>query len=528
MLTEREQLARAALSMKRIAAEAARADPNAFCQYVLRDERNGRRIRQARTHEKWHDLISAYPRLVLWSHVDAGKTQQVSVGRTLWELGRNPNLRVAIISKTADLAKKIVLACKKYIDPSDGIPSRLHDVFPDLRRADDPSLPWNQRQLTVRRNTVAKDPSIQACGNYGNIHGARIDLLIFDDVIDSENTRTAVPRQHLLDWMHSASVFGRLTENARVIFLTNAWHPDDAAHKLAKEPRFHGFRFPVITDQGDLTWPEHWTHKRVQEARQDMDVVEFSRALLCVARADETARFKAEYLARCTALGIGKRLCSNVGEVWEQCGADLGVSREDALAASSAYMLGRTPPPPGGMRIYTGVDLAVQRHDAADLTVLFTIGVYPDGTRRVLWVKSGRWSSPEIIAEIRDAYRRFGGVFIVENNGAQQYIIDMIGHGAAMPIWPFTTGLQKAHPEYGVESLAAEFHSGKWIIPSGKDGTARGKEVDAWAEELVNYDPTAHTGDRLMASWFAREGARMGEREAGTGVGVTIVGGDDD
>lgn len=530
ILSEREQLARAAATMRRHVAVAARNDPSTFCEFVLRDERNGRPIKQARAHEQWHRLISDYPRLVLWSHVEAGKTQQVSVGRTLWELGNNPNLRVAIVSKTADLAKKIILACKKYIDPSDRRPGPLQEVFPGLRRADDTTLPWNQRQITVERNgVIAKDPSIQACGNYGNIHGARIDLLIFDDVIDSENTRTATPRQHLLDWIHSASVFGRLTEDARVIFLTNAWHPDDAAHKLVKEPRFQGFKFPVQDDQGEPTWPERWSRKRIQQAREDMDVVEFSRALMCMARADETARFRKEYIDRCTALGLGQRLCEHIGEVWERCALDLGIAPEDALAAHSAYMLGKPPPPPGGMRIYTGVDLAVQKHDAADKTVFFTIGVYPDGRRRVLNVRSGRWSSPEIIAELKDVWKRFGSVFVVENNGAQQYIIDMVGHDTAIPIWPFTTGQQKAHPEFGVESLAAEFHAGKWIIPSGKDGSQRGKEVDEWAGELVNYDPTAHTGDRLMASWFAREGARMGERDEGTvGVGVTVLGGDDD
>ena len=528
-LTERERLAQAAVAMKRHAAAAARVDPAAFCQYVLRDERNGKRVRNAATHEQWHELISHYKRLVLWAHVDAGKTQQISVGRVLWELGRNPNKRIAIISKTSALAKKIVLACKKYIDPNlpAGEVSALHEVFPGLRRSKDPSLPWNQNQITVSRTAIAKDPSIQACGNYGNIHGARVDLLILDDILDSENTRTFTPRQHLHEWLHSASVFGRLTEDAEIICLSNAWHPEDAAHKLAREPGFMHFRFPVVDEAGRLTWPEHWSHKRVAEARQLMDTVEFSRALLCIARADETARFKKEYLDKAKAAGEGLKLCNHIGEVWEECGPDLGIQQEDILAASSVYLLGQTPPPPGGMSIYTGVDLAVQKHDAADYTVFFTIGIYPDGRRRVLRVKSGRWSSPDIIAELLDTYRRFGGIFVVENNGAQQYIIDMVGATHTVPIFPFTTGKQKANPDFGVESLAAEFHQGKWIVPCGKNGQSRSKEIDTWSEELVNYDPTAHTGDRLMASWFAREGARMNERsEEGGGVGVTILGGD--
>ena len=37
-------------------------------------------------------------------------------------------------------------------------------------------------------------------------------------------------------------------------------------------------------------------------------------------------------------------------------------------------------------------------------------------------------------------------------------------------------------------------------------------EVLAWIQEMLYYDPEAHTGDRLMASWFAREAARGFER----------------
>ena len=34
------------------------------------------------------------------------------------------------------------------------------------------------------------------------------------------------------------------------------------------------------------------------------------------------------------------------------------------------------------------------------------------------------------------------------------------------------------------------------------------KSVREWVDEILYYDPVSHTGDRLMASWIAREGAR--------------------
>jgi hypothetical protein len=506
-------------------AQLARRDPNIFCQYVLKDERNGHAIRQAPMHHKWHELITAYPRLVLWSHVDGGKTNQIAIGRTLWELGRNPNLRVAIVSKTADLAKKIVRAVGQYVEKS----AQLREVFPNLRPANDPSLPWTSFQLTVERSVRAKDASVQATGNYGNIHGSRIDLLILDDVLDHVNTRTPTPRESLWQWVRS-TLFGRLTENARVIMIGNAWHPDDLLHRIEKEPRFVGYRFPVVSPSGVLTWPAQWPHKRIDEARQDMGPLEFSRALLCQARDDETARFKREFIDKGLVRGQGRRLVQSSVELYNDLALDgIAVNVEELQAAEAARRLGVLDSLGyAGIRFYTGVDLAVSKAQSADLTVLFTIAVFPNGDRRVLWIDSGRWSAPEILGKIRDTYTNFGSVFIVENNAAQQYIVDMVNAATAIPVRPFTTGAQKAHPEFGVESLAAEFAGGKWIIPCGPDGKTRSREIDAWLGELIGYDPQAHTGDRLMASWFAREGARADQPKQRGGVGIRIFGDDDD
>lgn len=78
-----------------------------------------------------------------------------------------------------------------------------------------------------------------------------------------------------------------------------------------------------------------------------------------------------------------------------------------------------------------------------------------------------------------------------------------------MPVVPFATGKNKHHPEFGVEGLATEFANGKWIIPSTDGYTPASKELSALVNDLLYYDPNGHTGDHLMAMWFAREGARQ-------------------
>jgi hypothetical protein len=103
--------------------------------------------------------------------------------------------------------------------------------------------------------------------------------------------------------------------------------------------------------------------------------------------------------------------------------------------------------------------------------------------------------------------RRYHSLVVVENNAAQDFIIQFTRQRVNIPIKPYTTTVRAHHPEYGVESIGAEMAAAKWIVPC-KNGQVH-PEVGRWINELIYYDPRSHTGDRLMASFFAREGSRM-------------------
>lgn len=498
------RLIRGAAQLKAMVGKAAQSDPNVFVPFVLRDERTGKMVRQAPMHDDWQTLLSKHSRVVFWSHVEGGKTSQIAIGRVLWELGRDPSLRVCVVSNTKDMAKKIVRMLGQYIEKSD----ELHMVFPHLVPTDDPSLPWKAQALTVKRHGVgSKDPSVQACGVHGNILGSRVDLLVFDDVLDHENTATPSPREDVYRWIRSTP-FSRLTENARVWMIGNAWHPEDAMHRLAKEPGFLAKRFPVISDTGQLTWPERWSEERITKAKGDLGPLEYARQLQCQARDDTSARFKREWIDLCLKKGDGCRTVTTLEEAWDGPLPD-GIDPEERDAGPDFLARGHEEVfrAGGGAFVFTGCDLAVQRKDSNDLTSLFTMLVEADGTRRPLRIESGRWTGPEILKRIEETYRRFGSIFLVENNAAQHYIVQWARDSAlSIPVVPFTTGRNKAHPEFGVESIGAEMAAGRWKIPNL--GGRLDEEIGEWIQELLFYDPREHVGDRVMASWFAREGAR--------------------
>lgn len=458
----------------------ARQDPADFAAYVLRDEETGMPIALTPMHREWHNLITRHKRTLLWAHIEAGKSQQVSIARVLFELGRNPNLRVMIVSNTNAQAQKLTTLIAKYIEKSD----ELHRVFPNLKPAK--GMPWNTHQLFVERTSSAKDASVQTTGLYGSVLGARVDLLILDDVLDYENALSVAQREKLYGW-YKSTLEGRLTRKGRVICVGTAWHRDDIMHRFAAMPAaWMAVRYPVMDAKGEPTWPNRWSKRRIEEKRVALGPVEFARQLECIARSDEEARFKMGWIER----GLENGRKQGVGMVG-------GIGRV-----------------PDGWRIYTGVDLSVGKSVKGDLTVLFTIAVDPSDNRRVLRIKSGRWESDVIMQQIVDTYQKFGGVFFVEDNGAQDYILQIVRKISSVPVLPYHTGAKvHRHPELGIEAMAVEHANGKWIIPVEADGHPH-PEVQAWINEMLYYDPKTHAGDRLMASWFAREGSEYQKPKA--------------
>lgn len=513
-------------------AELARSDPREFNQFVLRDEESGEQVENARVHDLMHTCVDESDRTIILAHIESGKTNSITIGRTLYELGHNPMMRGAIISVTQPNASKFLRPIKRYIEQS----HELRAVFPDLRKGP----VWQETQIIIDRNSTSKDPTLQAIGIHGGVIGARLDYVVGDDLLDHDNTRTKAQRDDVYDWFHS-TVLGRLTRDAKIILLGTAWHKQDLLQRLSRRRLWFTSRFPVEkknpeTGEVEPTWVERWSKDRIAEERELLGPLESKKQLDVVAAGESEEHFKETYIQRCLRRGFRipvvhsrdelARVPSPLGRVFDHGGS---AERGDDGKFGEVP---RLVLPGMSLPIFTGVDLAGKRTKRSAHTVMFTLAIFPNGSRLVLEIKAGKWDGPTIRDNIIDAHRRFGSIFMVENNATQGWILQFVSERDAVPMYPFTTGKNKANADFGVETLALEFSDEKWIIPSDKrspdEYMAAHDEIDNWLDELRDYDPQEHTGDRVMASWFAREAARRFMRKKGKrrrGGGVRVIGG---
>ena len=455
----------------------------AFSELVPRDHETHLRWKQAEFHRQWQDAAFLHKRLNVLAPIEHGKTEQLTIVRTAWEIGCDPGLRHLIVQNTASMAVKTARAIRSLIEDSPD----YRRVFPAVRpyHQTHPAALWTDAAFTVQRpNSNDRNPTLQATGLYGSVLGARVDRAKLDDVETLETTRSPEMRRKTLEWIRT-TVFSRVTRRGRIINAETSWHPDDLAHTFMRQG------WPTIVHScrkkdGSFLW-DRYDEAWEAEKKRELGPIAAARMLYNRVRADEEARFREEWLIKALHNGLGEGF----------------------------YPTAQTPP---GFRIVIGVDLAVGRGEDHDLTAFATVLAHPNGDMQLLHLESGRWSGPDIVGRIIDHSRRYpGALIIVENNGAQDYIAQFAAQHVAQLI-PYTTGRQKADPRFGIESLATEIYNGKWSFPCSKVSASAPMvveahpEIEALLDEMFDYTPSNHTGDRLMALWLAREGVLRGSQ----------------
>jgi hypothetical protein len=482
-----------------------------FAEYVLKDEMTGGPIKTQDLQVEWHDGIEQHDRIVIITSPECGKTQQVTIGQTLWRLGRAPDTFRGILgAKTKDVAgSKFISSVMKYVTGS----REYQRVFPGVRRG----KPWSPKEgMTVERRPgefdPAKDPTLQATGPDGSVLGSRATWACFDDLIDIENTRTEYRSDKVLMWIllqvetRMSHVRGDGTGiNGKMVLLCNAWEEYDAGHKLAEQYGWKLLKTPIARPEtatpehphGLTRWPLVWPQERVDT----WPPATVGRVIHTAARAPGDRRFKLEWIRGCKRLGRGLVMPHAIERMptgcFTACGVDLGTRKKSRRRKKdpdlTVFYAGIVGPAEA-----FGIDPTLLPH-RKDLIV-------------PLCIEAGRWTSPEIKARLESIYDRYGCKFLVEDNAAQVYLVDDLHLDRPdIVVEPFTTDKDKWHPEFGVEGIAIEMSMQMWAIPSepDEDGLLRSPdEVEEWVGEMLGFNPDAHTGDRLMASYFLREAAR--------------------
>jgi hypothetical protein len=476
--------------------------------------------------------VITYPR-------DHGKSKHLSVAYPLWRIAKDHNIRILSISRTASVAESFLSEVvsniernEKYKEWAKAIDPTGEGVQPRMKAKRKQTEDWSGKSITIDREDVGmKDPTICATGLFGQILSRRADIIILDDVVDQQNSMTELQRQKVKDWIET-TVLPVLVPGGTLLYLGNTWHTDDVVSQFLNDPRFivqkrQGAIIKEATRQ-DL-WAQ-WGALMVNITVPPQERFNQADAFYQANRSemDEGAEVLWKERYPYSRLYFERLLNPYVFARMYQCDPSNRPSQVikdewiEAALKKGRHMRFQDMPHQGNYLEVSagGEDLAISLEDSADDTALVYMDLVrqgyngvDDGDYIIRQIHRGKFTPNEQREYSKRAWAEHGLASIrVESVGYQKSLtIDL--SNAGVPVRAYHTGAEKFDPEMGINSFAVMMELGKVVIPSDPTDPRTVMLASKLANEMRAF-PDGHTGDSLMATWFAFSEVRelLGQR----------------
>jgi hypothetical protein len=260
-----------------------------------------------------------------------------------WRIMRDRDIRVTVIAKNENEAKKIVQAVEQRlsdVELYDYLSARLVEqgeaplVNPlTTWFAGKPFRPtdrgvgstWGAFSFRVEGRTGAeKDLTVEAKGVGGPVQGVRADLILLDDIQSpGQAVKNPSDSTDKLRWFKDV-VLGRVSDSSHVAVLANFFAPDDFAHLLLEaNPEFEVVKYPALipawlargepepdtpSDEPLVPlWPEYWTEEALAMKRKETGEQTWWATWSQIEGSYESATFRREVLEAARDLSYALR-----------------------------------------------------------------------------------------------------------------------------------------------------------------------------------------------------------------------------
>ena len=486
-------------------------------------------------HQRLDDYLSnyTYQKLCVAMPRGFGKSTHLSIAYPLWEIAKNHDVRILLVSNTAETSKSFMSEIIGHIErnPKYQLWAKLIDpkrvgVAPRMRKRKKQEEHWSMNSIVIERDGLKlKDPTIDSIGLMGPVLSKRADIIIVDDLVNQENALTEEQRSKIKDWVYT-TLLPVLVPGGRFICLGNTWHADDLMSHLLKDPQFQVKERmgAIIHEATRLDLWDSWANIHLDESLTPEDKEAMATAFLAEHKTDMDTGIEVLWPERFSYADLYLKRIANPYSFARmyQCDPSIRPNQkflekdiERALAKGKDLVLQDTPRTEyDAAGTTSGLDLAISQKDSSDDTVLLSLdrvqygaGDIRTGDFVIRNIERGKPSPGETRQMLirHDALVKPRGIR-VESNGYQEALIRDMGEQYILPIRAYHTGGEKNDPDIGVHSLAIMFSQGKIVLPFGNDARTR-QFITKLVNELRAY-PEGHTGDSLMAFWFAYSEAR--------------------
>jgi predicted phage terminase large subunit-like protein len=178
-------------------------------------------------------------RLAIFMSPQEGKSERASHWFPLWALTHNPDLRIAVVSHEAELARGWGAAIKRDVEYFNGDEGNI-DLGIQLR---------TDSKAVGRWNIEGHRGGVYCVGIGGSLTGRPVDLLVLDDPISNLEQAQSIKYRERAHRFWQGVAVPRMGPQTKTILIQTRWHEDDLAGRLlaTEGDRAKGGKWRVVS-----------------------------------------------------------------------------------------------------------------------------------------------------------------------------------------------------------------------------------------------------------------------------------------
>lgn len=331
-------------------------------------------------HREMMEWQSSHQEGLLLAWRGSGKTTYCTITRCIFEIIRNPNVRILLASDAVAQGQTFLRAIKSHLKHDEKFRAIFGDYVTGART-------WTESEITVNRRTShAGEPTIMCVGVGTTLPSRHFDIIICDDLVTEGNSSTEVQRSKIHNYFYGTLFPTLESPHGKLWVLGTRWDEEDLYQWLQNEDYKNSTLIIGVLDENDVSrWEEKFPTERMYRRR----------------KANLNA-FELQYMCR-SGVGVG------------------GIFVDDHFIYDDDT--------PNDVFKWQGVDLAIGQKDVNDYFAHSTIAVQK-GTKipYLLAYRMLKIPFPRQLVFIKDRYEEYPDVVrvIVEANAFQLALIQQM------------------------------------------------------------------------------------------------------
>ena len=437
--------------------QALRLDPKYFIENVFGYRIDAPHYNILDHYEQAQETLDLAPR-------GSGKTRIGNIGYVSWQAANNPNIRILIVSDTDTHAVRFLGTIKAVLESHPLIKQYYGNLKGESK--------WTDHEITLKTRTdkTLTEATISAMGMYsGAVTTGHYDVIIADDLINFDNSRTEGQRERSKEWFKT-TLLPTLLPGGEIHCLGTRYHYSELWDCVQNELGYDTQIQCAVIDEGleseRSLWEWHMPlHTKTVNNRKVKGLVEIRDGDVNSGGIG-TLIFNLQYQNNVELLKKGRIFLYDWFQFYESI--------------------------PVNLKVFQGVDLSISEKETADYFVIVTVGIDTNMNVYVLDIFRERGISFNVqIETIKKKAKEWNPIRIgIEANAYQKALPQELIRTTNLPIKSLTTIRDKV--------IRAQKRSG--IVENGKVSIR--KDMHLFIDELVLFPDAIHD-DQFDAFDFA-------------------------